>query len=777
MKLLGKHIFRSIKARPYQPLVITLIISICVAVMIISVILPINIYKNESEALGVDAWTPDLTVSLKATSDLRLLFEDDVEAAIDECGEVLGEFSLTGFSELGDEDGNRVLIEIGAFDFEKAYAFYGIKFTENEKITNKNLDTSAVVSSWFAKEQGLSLGDVLKVNVLGQELSYTVRGIAESRGFFKAQSVMVDVSSIKDALKERSAIIASLPSDINPFTKVHVRVADGYSPLDLKAQLESESGFENKKITLVADTTRSDFFTTVLTMTVLIPAGLLLIVASMMIVSTFELMTKKRQSELALFRMVGADSHYLDMMTYFENGIYAVLGGVIGSLVSIPIIAALNRIYSFRYTLLKFGLCELAIGIGSSLLFTFICTLMHIRRQRARSIISASADVNVDTGAHFTPKKIIYAAPLAVIIPVLLILPARYKYIPAVLLLINAVVLLYVISPYLIGAFSSLILRLVRQGRRGTDLVLVANSCKNSYPLRHAGRIMTVLVTMFISLSTVLTCTERHLSVYLGLGSFDYAGVAVDSGTYDKLQELDGVVAIADAVISRNVFFEGGLSATGISVKGDRQSCFNDEIIPDQMPTGDSIMLSIGVAKMIEAGVGDRIKCEIDGIPCEFTITQIVRSYGDFAFYDAEYVGVEYATACIRTDGSDEARQRVISLLDERGISYVSNDEYFASTYERVVPPLVVLRAMFYAIILMTAVGICNVLSEQNMARRKEFQVLIQNGKTRRGTVRLCALETAFLLLFAVLISAVFSQAICLAIDIVATSFGMKLYI
>ena len=131
MKLLGKHIFRSIKARPYQPLVITLIISLCVAVMIISVILPINIYKNESEALGVDAWTPDLTVSLKATSDLRLLFEDDVEAAIDEGGEVLGEFSLTGFSELGDEDGSRVLIEIGAFDFEKAYAFYGIKCTEN----------------------------------------------------------------------------------------------------------------------------------------------------------------------------------------------------------------------------------------------------------------------------------------------------------------------------------------------------------------------------------------------------------------------------------------------------------------------------------------------------------------------------------------------------------------------------------------------------------------------------------------------------------------------
>ena len=777
MRLFGKHIFRSIKARPLQPLIISLILSLCVTVMIVSVLLPINIYENEKADLGVDEWSADLSVTLKATSDLRLIFEDDVAAEVGECGVVIGEFSLMGFSNIGSDENGKIPIGIGAFDIEDASAFYGIEFVEKEKITNKNLNTTAIVSSWLAKERGITLGEALNINILGKEFTYTVRGIAADKGYFKGHGMMVDISSVKDTLAEKSAFAASLPKDFNPYTVAHIKVADGYGVNDLKTRLEGLEYFENKRIEVTGDSTKNDFFIRILTLTVLIPAMLLLIVAAMMIISTLELMTKKRQSELTLFRMVGADSGHLNRMLYLENSIYALVGGVVGSVFSIPIISALNRLYNFRYTRISLGAAGILIGLGSSLLFTSLCTCLHIRRRKAKSIRESSVGVNLDTDRHFTAKKLWYAVPIALITAVLILLPARYKYIAAIPLLFAIVFFLYVISPYVIGALSALALRLAMRKRRGTDIVLVANSAKNSYPLRHAGRIMAILVTMFISISTVLSATESHLDTYTGLATFDYAGVGVDKETRQRLEALDGIVAIADTDISRNVLFDGALTCTGIAIKGERELCFDKKIIPAAMPSGDAIVISTGVAKMIGAKVGDVVKCEIDGIPCELKLTEIIKSYGDFAFYDPDYVGVTLDMTCIRTDGSREANERLAALFDERGVACIERDDFFSSTYEKVNPQIVVLRAMFYAIVLMTVIGISNVLAEERMARKGEFEVLRQNGKTKRGIIKLCTVEALMLLVFALIIASVFSQAICLVVDAAATSFGMKLYI
>ena len=194
MSIFGKHIFRSIRKHPIEPIMILLIVTLCVAAMILSLALPINIYRNESAAITSDEWTSDLTVTMKGSSDRRILFDSDVSEAVGDSADWLGEFSLTGFA--GGSTGTKVQTSIGAFRLTAADRFFEIRYLEYGKFTNNNLDRSAIVSRKYADRLGLSVGDTVTVNVLGEPLSYTVEAIAMDTGIFKSKDMLVDIGSI-----------------------------------------------------------------------------------------------------------------------------------------------------------------------------------------------------------------------------------------------------------------------------------------------------------------------------------------------------------------------------------------------------------------------------------------------------------------------------------------------------------------------------------------------------------------------------------------------------
>ena len=776
MKIFGKHIFRSIKVNPRQPILITLIVSICVTVMILSVILPLNIYKNERARMLTDEWTADLEVTLKATSDRRLIFSDEVENAINGRGRVIGEFALTGFYTPEKSD-TKHQVNIGAFDLVDAYDFYSLQRVEYGKITNTNLKSAAIIGEMTARDFGLSVGDNIGINVLGQEFFYTVQAIVKDTGIMKREDILVDISSVRAALSERSPLIASLSSDFKPYTVIQIKLNDGIDPNAIKTELEELELFGDKRIVLPSDSSKTDYVATLLTVTTVIPAVLLLIVAAMMTVSTFDLLQKKRQDDIALFKSIGADSRQLNKALYFESAIYGLIGGAIGVVLYIPISSALNGLYSFKYSWLGLGIAEVLLGICSSLLFSSLCTYLHIRRQKGKSVTEGLKTEKFNTDKAFRLKITVFGVLILTVSVFTAILSPTVKYIGAFGLLLVLVVFLYLVSPYIIRCFASVVSRLLSKRRFVSgDLILSAKSCENSYPLRHAGRIITVLITIFMSFSSVLSAVEEQIESYREFPVFEYAGIGADKVTKEKVAALDGITAISEASIANNVIFEGGKAAMGISAVGDVENCFSEDILPDKMPTENTIALSKGFARMLDLKVGDTVKCEISGIPCELILVEIINVHGNFAFYDASYIGSGYDMLCIRTDDSDAAYQELTALLDERGVACISKDEAFLGIYNKIDSQIVIFKVLFFMMIIMTVIGIINVLAEQRMARRREFEIMVQNGKTARGILSLQTVEILYLILFALIVSAVFSHILCLAIDTAAVSFGMTLY-
>lgn len=776
MRILGKHIFRSIRKHPLEPIMIVITVMLCVAVTVLSVALPININQNARAGVTSDEWTPDLVVSMKASSDRRILFDGDVNNVVEGLADYLGEFSMTGFTSLGDAE--KIQANIGAFDLARADTFFGIRYLQYGKFTNNNINSSAIVSERFADELGLSIGDTVTVNVLGQPLSYTVQGIARDTGIFKTREMLVDISSIRQILAERSSFVASVSSDFNPYTRIHLKAKRGVSIDELRSLLEAREDFADKRVSPYDDSTSYSFYISILTATIAIPAMLLMVIAAMMIVSMFDLIEKKRSSDNALFRAVGAEPAQLNRLVYMESFIYALLGGALGCALSTFAMRWLNKIYAFEWISISFDLFDFAVGFITAIAFSTICAILHTRRQNKSTLNDSLVDENLDTDSRFSYKKLTLLVPAIVLLVASLLFSPSDRYPLVSVVLVLTVVLIYVTSPYIIAALSSLLSRLLSAKKRGAgSFIIAAKSCTKSYPLKHAGRVMTVIMTIFLSLSTVLTVVDAQMTAYVDFATFDYAGIYVDDITKERLDEIPGVVKTVDCIIERNVILSDGQGINGVSLSEYSPLCFSDTISPDTAPHGDEIALSKGVAAMIGAKVGDRIECVIADVPCTLTLTEIVTIHGDFAFYDADYIGVANMMTCIRTDADPATAERIIALFDERGIECIRAEEFFRETYNRVEPQLIVFSAMFMVMILMTVVGIFNILAEQSFARRREFEIIKQNGMTGGGVAVLQLIEVVYLATCALVMSLVFSRIVTGLIDMMATSFGMTLYV
>ena len=775
MRIFGKHIFRSIKANPRQPIMIIAIVCICTIVMILSIALPVNIYKNERGSLLADEWTADLEVSLKATSGRRLLFEEEIADALGDMGRVIGEFSLTGF--FIPESGDKHTVEVGAFDILEADRFYNLQYVRYGKFTNNNLKSSAIIAESFADEYNISIGDTVKIKVIGQEFAYTVQAIAKETGIMKRKSVLVDISSVRAELSERSPLIASLSSDFNPYTRIHIKLNDGLDVDVVKAEFEAMPIFSDKTVSIAGDYAEKNYLAMIFTITLVIPAVLLLVVAVFITVSTFDLLQKKRRRDAALFKMIGADAKQMNLILYIESSVYGLVGGMAGTIIAACLSEPINRLYSFNYFPLRFGVRDVIVGIISSILYAIICTFIYERKYKRGSVLDKLKDKKVNTGSDILGKTLILGVVVMVIGVTTALLPIKDRYIGAFLLLFAVVFLVYTITPHVISTYSSVMARVLSRKRRVTgDFIIGAKSCSNSYALCHAGRIMTLIITVFIALISVLSVVLGQMRSYIGMADFEHIGVMVDAETKRRVEEIDGVVAISDATIAINVVLENGKACTGISVAGDVEKCFNENMLPAKMPQGNAIALSIGVAKMLGLNVGDSVKCEIADIPCELILAEIVDTNGSFAYYDAEYLGVGHDILCVVTDGSDESYQELVALFDERGVTYLSSSEFFAYFEGRVNAQVVAFEIMLYIMTIMAIVGVFNVIADQRMARRQEFDIMIQNGKTRRGVVALQATEIVYLLVFALVVSAILAQILCFIIDIAAISFGMTLY-
>ena len=144
MNLFFKHMLRSIRGRPIQPIILVLTLSLSLAVS--SVILSIKsaIFNETMSEFSEKYGSSDIIISVDTNSTSRVIFASEVERIVPEGAKVSGYYELLLS---GGED----IILGAATDFKTVGNVFDLSFTEYGKITEDNLASCAIVDSDFAR--------------------------------------------------------------------------------------------------------------------------------------------------------------------------------------------------------------------------------------------------------------------------------------------------------------------------------------------------------------------------------------------------------------------------------------------------------------------------------------------------------------------------------------------------------------------------------------------------------------------------------------------------
>ena len=141
------------------------------------------------------------------------------------------------------------------------------------------------------------------------------------------------------------------------------------------------------------------------------------------------------------------------------------------------------------------------------------------------------------------------------------------------------------------------------------------------------------------------------------------------------------VKATAGLKFVRTVVVDGINIAVGLSVTGNAQDCLSDVYCLSKLPTGNEVVLSEGVAALLNAKVGDELSIEVLGESYTFTLSEILSTSLCMVYFNAADMGIlQDDLYCITLqDGcrNQETLELITATLETSGALLLEPEELF----------------------------------------------------------------------------------------------------
>ncbi len=773
MRVFFKHLLRTLLRAPVQPLLILLTVVASTAIAVTAFRLPFMFSSHLYDVYGREAELGDLTVLLRGDSDTRMLFSEDAESTVGEDGTVLGEFRLTCFYE--GADGVRTL-DLSAVELTRADEFYQFHYLEYGEFTTQNLRSSAVISESLSEELGLSVGDTLTLRVLETEYTFLVQSVAANEGLLTETDLLVPITSLTHALSVRVPAIAALGDSFLPYTRLLIKANDPARVPELAERLATSPAFADMLVESTDAEVKIHSQELIQTVSLWIPALLLLILTALLVGTSLKLLQSDRSLEYGIFRACGATEGQLARLQIGESLVYALIGGVGGVLLSAPLLRVTSLAYYWQTEPMTTGVSGTVFGLLWAVVFMVGSTLIHLRTARRNEKRSGVRDGReTESTRHGAP--LLATAVLILSVLSLPIVPPPLRYLSCIAVLLALVWWSYLVVPTALRGVARIGTRLLSRGARPLpSLWLSLKNLGVSAPLSQVARLSVLLISL---LSTILTCTMvlgRQSDQLEDFLVADTLVVNADETLEGLTTELEGITATLRFAYFPEVDLESGSVVLGLSLAGDANACVHADMLPAKAPHAGEIAISTGVASMEGVRVGDRLTVSVKGCRGEFAVSEIVNTNVNLVYFDAVTLGMKNDTMCVLTDGTHD-REALLSLVEPYGAAVLHADDIFGGLSETMDGYLTLLDDAFLAALVVTLVGIVNLLCEQSRARRTEREVLHLCGSTPHGVLRVATSELTFVFLFAIVLSIPLAAVMCRLVDLGARSFGMALFL
>lgn len=726
MNLFFKHMLRSIRGRPIQPIILVLTLSLSLAVS--SVILSIKsaIFNETMSEFSEKYGSSDIIISVDSNSTSRFIFASEVERIVPEGAKVSGYYELLLS---GGED----IILGAATDFKTVGNVFDLSFTEYGKITEDNLASSAIVDSDFAERHSLSVGDELSFELFGREVSYTVEGITKTYPLGNHE-ILLDIGGVMKQLAANSAFAAVIGEDFKPCSKLFIDLEDGTDAEGVMSLLYASENFSDKTI---SGTPRAGNVK-VLDLIITFAVTLSFVMTCVVSFSAFSILQRQRREENEAFSISGATRRQLNAMQYAEALIYWILGTLIGALFALPINELSNLYADLRYVKIELSAVNMLISSAvllASLLLTvtlFVKTGVSVRKSRGGLAV------------------LIFAIATAICCALHFILPIELKFAFGLATVILICLLVFLSAPKILCALVKWV-----GGRMRAKMLALYYALRNLYSvkaLHNTVRLGALLIAALCSVFTVISSLRGNAELMGSVFDTEYVVLNGTSRCYDKIASCEGVSSVEGAYITtyahKNSYHTSVISVTDVSV-------FSRDIPITKKPVGNEAVISYAEAKMLSLEVGDSFTIDVSGIPKTLEVIEIVKTGFNFVLIDCEHFGINYNIMLpILEDGVDEAAfVGQVTALTADEIATVTRAEVLLES--RIKGFGIYTRCgdlMLFVVLAFALIGLIDTTVESYNVRAYEFELYRVGGMSKKAVRRVKLLE--------ILISAAFGVAV-----------------
>ena len=749
MKYYLKNLLQSLKKNPTQPIVIMLIVIFTSSIFCIAMVFKDVFYEHNLYLAKQSVGEADLILSVNADSGTMFAYKDDVEAVLGEDGKAYGYFSM-----FCDYDGD--IYSCMATDVLTVSEINPVILQKKGRISLYNINELVVVSSKFASEHDLGIGDEITLTILGNPLTFSIEGIAKDEGFFASTDMLVNMKGIVRYFLYELKLFA-MPDTVELCTTVLVKASEGVDIDALRDRLATAPSLSALNVERAINGERIQNVSRLESMITFITALLLMLVGIALIFAAFSIYVSKRLHNIALFKSIGANSATLVGSLLLEGILYALIGSPFGILLAKLLVKRICVVLELGYIATMTPSMWLP-----SIAMSVVCIALAIvvpSLRLARESVDSLLRGQISQKKHDALPIIFISLAGAIATSLCFAFLPKTDYMAlAIADMLFILTLIFFATPYfcnLFGFTSSKILdKLPRQNFSSVAL----RTIRRNDGFKNMTRIVTVGALILTCIGTMLDALNVQVKYVSNVLDFDFAVIAPSNARIeDDLQSIDGVKKTS------RCYFKFSSSAGYV---GNNVLAFEDDpgkylhlegkgYVPRGKLEGNQLIITEGIARAYDLKEGDLTSFVVNHKEREFQIAQIIDFPLPFLIVNAKYCELDCYLIVVDTeDEAKEAAYKQIQTTYSQKFYPVVTTRYFLS--KGVETKFIELGFSFvYIISAFVAFGIFNSVIDNVRKRRKEYEILASLGATKGKIAGLIAAELAA----SVLISAIIVTA------------------
>ena len=749
MKYYLKNLLQSLKKNPTQPIVIMLIVIFTSSIFCIAMVFKDVFYEHNLYLAKQSVGEADLILSVNADSGTMFAYKDDVEAVLGEDGKAYGYFSM-----FCDYDGD--IYSCMATDVLTVSEINPVILQKKGRISLYNINELVVVSSKFASEHDLGIGDEITLTILGNPLTFSIEGIAKDEGFFANTDMLVNMKGIVRYFLYELKLFA-MPDTVELCTTVLVKASEGVDIDALRDRLATAPSLSALNVERAINGERIQNVSRLESMITFITALLSMLVGIALIFTAFSIYVSKRLHNIALFKSIGANSATLVGSLLLEGILYALIGSPFGILLAKLLVKRICVVLELGYIAAMTPSMWLP-----SIAMSVVCIALAIvvpSLRLARESVDSLLRGQISQKKHDALPIIFISLAGAIATSLCFAFLPKTDYMALTIAdMLFILTLIFCATPYfckLFGFASSKILdKLPRQNFSSVAL----RTIRRNDGFKNMTRIVTVGALILTCIGTMLDALNVQVKYVSNVLDFDFAVIAPSNARIeDDLQSIDGVKKTS------RCYFKFSSSAGYV---GNNVLAFEDDpgkylhlegkgYVPRGKLEGNQLIITEGIARAYDLKEGDLTSFVVNHKEREFQIAQIIDFPLPFLIVDAKYCELDCYLIVVDTeDEAKEAAYKQIQTTYSQKFYPVVTTRYFLS--KGVETKFIELGFSFvYIISAFVAFGIFNSVIDNVRKRRKEYEILASLGATKGKIAGLIAAELAA----SVLISAIIVTA------------------